>query len=85
VVRRDNVRTIIINTSHSSRELLETGIETEPNKRSRPYTPTEFLMKLAKTTKGSYYGLSLRKEEENKKAIVEERPENWFYFETRSK
>jgi Mg-chelatase subunit ChlI/Mg-chelatase subunit ChlD len=83
-IRRDNIRTIIINTSHSSLELLAAGIETEPNKRSKPYTPTEFLMKLSKTTKGSYYGLSLRKEEE-KKEIVEEKPQDWFYFETPSK
>ncbi len=84
-IRRDNIRTVVINTSHNSRELLQAGIDVEPKKRSKPYTPTEFLMKLSRTMKGSYYGLSLRKDEEQKRAIVEERPEDWFYFETRSK
>ncbi len=81
-IRRDNIRTIIINTSHSSLELLAIESETGSNKRSKPYTPTEFLMKLSKTTKGSYYGLSLRRDAEKKKAIVEENPQDWFYFET---
>ncbi len=81
LLRRDSVRTILINTAHSAQELLQTGIEIGSDKRSKPFTPTEFLMKLSKMTKGSYYGLRLGKEEEERKAVVEERPEDWFYFE----
>ena len=83
LLRNENIRIIIINISHSDRELSEKEIDIESNKRSRPYTPTEFLIRLSKVTKGSYYGLRLGKEIKEKKGGVEERPEDWFYFETR--
>ena len=74
-LRRENIRTVIINTSHNEPE-LQAG--TVP--RARAYTPTEFLMELAEATPGSYYGLSLDKETEAKRTIIEEKPEDWFYF-----
>jgi hypothetical protein len=50
-------------------------METELGKRSKPYTPTKFLMELSKLTKGSYYGLNIEKEVE-KKMVVEGKPED---------
>ena len=80
LLKRDNIRTVIINTSHSELE-LQAGKALNPDNRIKPYTPTEFLMKLAETTNGSYYGLNLRKEAKEKTTIIKKKPEDWLYFD----
>lgn len=60
-LNRDNIRNIIINTSHSP---VEAMMSTEARHDQRIlFTPTEFLMKVAESAKGSYYGLVLKKED----------------------
>jgi Mg-chelatase subunit ChlI/Mg-chelatase subunit ChlD len=82
LIKKDNVRTIIINTAHNPRETLKSS-RIMVRKNFQPYRPTEFLMKISEITKGSYYGLSLGKDVE-KKTVVE-RPEDWFYFQMQKK
>lgn len=81
LIRRDKIHTIIINTFHN-KEPIQDGVYDSSGKRVKPYTPTEFLMELSKQTGGSYYGLSLEKETGGKETVVE-RPEDWFYFESK--
>jgi hypothetical protein len=75
---RDDVRVIVINTAHLVEELLirEEGVKMPV--RMRWYLPTEFLMELARIANGSYYGLSLKREEE---LIKGTKLEHWFYLE----
>ncbi len=78
LLARDKVRLIAINTAHRREEL-----SIEARKKVKPpyallYTPTNFLMELAKVAKGSYYGLSLKRDEELTSGTKLER---WFYFE----
>jgi len=61
---RDGVRSIVINTNHIRNELPLGKEEARIPLQTQIYSPTEFLMELANTSKGSYYGLSLKKEEE---------------------
>ena len=61
LLSRDNIRTVVINTSHSPIEAM-LGAETRHEQRSL-FTPTEFLTKVAESAKGSYYGLVLKKED----------------------
>jgi hypothetical protein len=55
---REEIKTIFINTSHSP---LEASIDEISQKDA--YTPTRFLMEVAQTAHGSYYGLELAAEE----------------------
>ncbi|MFH0896965.1 MAG: ATP-binding protein [Candidatus Bathyarchaeota archaeon] len=75
---RDGMRAIVINTNHRKDELPlgEEGVRMPLH--ARVYSPSEFLMKLADAVKGSYYGLSLKEEEETIKGT---RLEHWFYLE----
>jgi len=61
LLARDEVRNIVINTSHRPIEAMmrENGSYTRRNL----LNPTEFLMHIAASSKGSYYGLTLSKEE----------------------
>jgi Mg-chelatase subunit ChlD len=61
LLARDNVRNIVINTSHRPLEALmrEEGVRTRRNL----INPTEFLMQVAESAKGRYYGLILNKED----------------------
>jgi Mg-chelatase subunit ChlD len=74
---RDDVRVIVINTAHRQDELLIREREGKLPLRARWYLPTEFLMELAQTAKGSYYGLSLKQEED---LIKGSKLEQWFYL-----
>lgn len=75
---RDGVRVIVINTVHKKGELLVRTESKNIPAYARWYMPTEFLMELAIVSKGSYYGLSLRREE----ALVKgAKLEQWFYVE----
>jgi magnesium chelatase subunit D len=58
LLAREEIKTIFINTSHSP---LEASIDELSQKDA--YTPTRFLMEVAQTAKGSYYGLELTAEE----------------------
>jgi Mg-chelatase subunit ChlI/Mg-chelatase subunit ChlD len=60
LLARDNVRNIVINTSHRPLEAMmrEEGVRI----RRKLLNPTEFLMQLAESAKGSYYGLIFNKE-----------------------
>jgi len=71
---RDGVRVIVINTSHRKDELLVKEEEKMPPY-ARFYRPTKFMMELARAVNGSYYGLSLKKEEELVKGT---KLEHWF-------
>ncbi len=75
LLARDGVRLIAINTAHKG-DALPPGAK-GPLPSWKAYTPTKFLMEVAETAKGSYYGLSLGKEEE----LVTTKLESWFYFE----
>jgi Mg-chelatase subunit ChlI/Mg-chelatase subunit ChlD len=61
LLARDKVRNIVINTSHRPLEAMmrEEGIHIRRNL----LNPTEFLMQIAESAKGSYYGLILNKED----------------------
>jgi hypothetical protein len=61
LLARDNVRNIVINTSHRPLEAMmrEEGVRI----RRKLLNPTEFLMQIAESAKGSYYGLILNKED----------------------
>jgi magnesium chelatase subunit D len=61
LLARDNVRNIVINTSHRPLEAMmrEEGVRTRRNL----INPTEFLMQVAESAKGRYYGLILNKED----------------------
>lgn len=61
LLARDNVRNIVINTSHRPLEAMmrEEGVRIRRNL----LNPTEFLMQVAESAKGSYYGLILNKED----------------------
>lgn len=58
LLAREEIKTIFINTSHSP---LEASIDELSQKDA--YTPTRFLMEVAQTAHGSYYGLELTAEE----------------------
>jgi Mg-chelatase subunit ChlI/Mg-chelatase subunit ChlD len=58
LLAREEIKTIFINTSHSP---LEASIDEISQKDA--YTPTRFLMEVAQTAHGSYYGLELAAEE----------------------
>jgi Mg-chelatase subunit ChlD len=61
LLARDNVKNIVINTSHRP---LEAMMMTEGGYRRRNLlNPTAFLMQIAESSKGSYYGLVLNKED----------------------
>jgi len=61
LLARDNVKNIVINTSHRPLEAMmrEEGVHIRRNL----LNPTEFLMQIAESSKGSYYGLVLNKED----------------------
>ncbi len=59
LLAREEVNTIVINTSHSP---LETLVSLDSQKDA--YTPTRFLMEVAQIAKGSYYGLELPTKDE---------------------
>jgi hypothetical protein len=61
LLARDNVKNIVINTSHRP---LEAMMMTKGGYRRRTLlNPTAFLMQIAESSKGSYYGLVLNKED----------------------
>ncbi|UCH01764.1 MAG: hypothetical protein JSV20_07970 [Candidatus Bathyarchaeota archaeon] len=76
---RDNIRTIIINTSHSivKEDLQE---QTSYIYQDR-ISPTEFLIDVAKIAKGSYYGLLLHEEDEISLKSDKRKLDDWLYFE----
>jgi Mg-chelatase subunit ChlD len=74
---RDDVRVIVINTAHRQEELHIRERQKKLPLRARWYLPTEFLMELANTANGSYYGLSLKQEED---LIKGTKLEEWFYI-----
>ncbi len=61
LLARDEVRNIVINTSHRPIEAMMQ--ENGSYLRRNLFNPTEFLMHIAASSKGSYYGLTLSKEE----------------------
>ena len=61
LLARDNVKNIVINTSHRP---LEAMIREEgSHSRRKLLNPTAFLMQIAESSKGNYYGLVLNKED----------------------
>ncbi len=83
LIARDGIRTFMINTSHREAEMTVEKEAYAPlvSQTLFKYTPTRFLMEVAKLTGGSYYGLSMKKEGEL--FLKSERPrlEDWFYLE----
>lgn len=77
---RDSVRTIIINTAHSPLEekVREDGRHYIPE---NLFTPTEFLMDLTNISKGSYYGLLLKKKDEISLKTKKRSLDDWLHFE----
>jgi hypothetical protein len=61
LLARDNVKNIVINTSHRPLEAMMR--EKGGHSRRNLLTPTAFLMQIAESSKGSYYGLVLNKED----------------------
>jgi len=60
LLARDNVKNIVINTSHRP---LEAMMSKGGYRRRNLLNPTAFLMQIAESSKGSYYGLVLNKED----------------------
>ena len=75
---RDGIRVIVLNTAHKQEELLIRKEMKQIPLYARWYLPTEFLMELSTISRGSYYGLSLKKEKELVKGT---KLEQWFYVE----
>ncbi|MDQ1279661.1 MAG: magnesium chelatase subunit [Thermoproteota archaeon] len=83
LLARDDIRTVIINTSHTNINApVKNEIQDFPWK---IYTPTEFLMEISNITSGSYYGLALSKEDEMPLQTKKKRLDDWFYFEDKPK
>jgi Mg-chelatase subunit ChlI/Mg-chelatase subunit ChlD len=61
LLARDNVKNIVINTSHRPLEAMMR--EEGGHLRRKLLNPTEFLMQIADSSKGNYYGLILNKED----------------------
>ena len=81
LIARDGIRTFIINTSHRPAEIDKEVYDPIMSKTLLKYTPTKFLMEVAKMTGGSYYGLSLEKESELLMHTEGAKLGDWFYFE----
>ncbi|MCJ7770242.1 ATP-binding protein [Candidatus Bathyarchaeota archaeon] len=80
LLSRDKLRTVIVNTSHSSAESdlnKNYGLSSD----RKLYTPTEFLMELSKVTNGSYYGLTLSSGNEIPIKTKKRRLDDWFRFD----
>jgi Mg-chelatase subunit ChlI/Mg-chelatase subunit ChlD len=73
VLAREEIKTIFINTSHSP---LEASID--ENSQKDAYTPTRFLMEVAQTAQGSYYGLELTSEEKIPLESKKRRIRDWI-------
>jgi hypothetical protein len=82
LLARDEIRTVIINTSHSNIEATSRDAMSFP---WQVYTPTKFLMEISNITGGSYYGLALGKNQEMPLQTKKRRLDDWFYFEERPK
>jgi len=82
VLRRSGVRTIVINTSHRSREIPGEAFKKIPSQ-SDWFTPTEFLMETSRVMGGSYYGLSLTQEPSMQ--MKKTKLDDWFYLEAEAR
>ncbi len=82
VLKRSGVRTIVINTSHRSREIPGEAFKKIPAQ-SDWFTPTEFLMEISRVMGGSYYGLSLTQEPSMR--MKKTKLDDWFYLEAEAR
>jgi len=78
ILKRDDIRVIVINTSHRRQEIPGEVFRKLTSPREW-YTPTELMLELAEITGGSYYGLSLTREETS--TIKKSKLDDWFFFE----
>ena len=77
ILKRDGIRVIVINTSHRRQE-IPGDLFRKISSSLEWYTPTELMLKLAQVTDGSYYGLSLAREED---VFRRSKLDDWFFFE----
>jgi len=81
ILKRDDIRVIVINTSHRGKEIAGDAFRKVTSSREW-FTPTELMLELAKITDGSYYGLRLA--HDTKASIRRSKLDDWFFFEAKN-